>query len=170
MRAHRASYMLHHGQVPQGMCVCHRCDTPACVNPAHLFLGTHAENMADMAAKGRSPSRDRHGSHTRPERRPRGESHGHAKLTDSQVTEAVRRYYGGETQRAIAKDMGISQPMISDYVNGKHREGACAPPERECFEAIKEAHEDSPQAIGGEVIDVTKGPYVPNPVNQHTGD
>ncbi len=68
IKAHRYSWQIHFGLIPDGKNVLHRCDNPRCVNPHHLFIGTQDDNMKDMATKGRSPRGNNHWSHRMPER------------------------------------------------------------------------------------------------------
>ncbi len=134
--AHRVAFELFRGAIPEGMCVCHRCDTPACCNPDHLFLGTSVDNVVDRVAKGRTrvASGDRHGSRTHPERmargdrhparlRPeylaRGENHRNAKLTWAQVDAIRRRLLSGATRTAIARSFLVSRSTIDNIANGK---------------------------------------------------
>ncbi len=106
-RAHRLSWKFTFGEIPDGLCVLHKCDNPACVRPDHLFLGTFDDNNKDMAKKGRSvkgdknprrlhperyPIGDEHYSRTQPDRLARGKNHGCAKLTDDDVREIYRTY------------------------------------------------------------------------------
>jgi hypothetical protein len=102
VRTHRVSWEMHRGTIPEGLCVLHRCDVPACVNPDHLFLGDRDANNKDMQAKGRC---DR-------VKRPRGENHGCAKLTEDAVRQIRERRNKGETYASIARDFGVSLQTI----------------------------------------------------------
>lgn len=103
--AHRFAWELEHGAIPDGLRVLHKCDNPPCVNPDHLFLGTQADNVADMIAKGRKVN----GSHE-------GSANGRAVLTEDDVLEIRRRCAGGETQRALSQAFGISSSQIGYIV------------------------------------------------------
>lgn len=106
------------GPVPLGMCVLHRCDNPPCCNPAHLWLGTQAENVADRDEKGRTCNGDRHWSRQFPERQPRGEARVGAKLTDDKVRRIRELSRNGWTQQRIAKSIGLSQAGVSRVLRG----------------------------------------------------
>lgn len=97
VRAHRLSYEFVHGPIPAHLCVLHRCDTPSCVNPAHLFLGTQRDNIADEVSKGRQA---------------RGERHPFVKLTEQNVRE-IRRRAPHERYRALAAEFGVSHGTIT---------------------------------------------------------
>lgn len=122
-RAHRVAYERAVGPIPDGMLVCHHCDTPLCVNPAHLFAGTAADNMRDKVAKGRARCGygERHSSRTKPESVPRGDTHWNARLSDLDIERLRARRVGGAKLRELAQEFGISVGHASAVVNGVKR-------------------------------------------------
>lgn len=106
MQAHRLSWELHHEQqIPEGMLVCHLCDNPGCVNPAHLFLGTPSDNVQDCMRKGRRA-------------RIRGSEHGNSKLTEADVHEIRRALSRGVPQCRIGSAFGVGRHCISQIKTG----------------------------------------------------
>lgn len=100
--AHRASWEITMGAIPDGLLVCHRCDNPPCVNPDHLFVATHAENMADMVRKGRKP---------------KGVQHRDARLTEYDVLRIREINAAGRlSQKAIGKLFSVSAGHVSAIV------------------------------------------------------
>lgn len=103
-KAHRLAFELATGIHPDALKVCHTCDNPPCCNPAHLFLGTQAENLFDMRTKGRSA---------------RGSRHPFARLSETQAVEIRVRRAAGERGRVLAAEYGISEASVSDIVHGR---------------------------------------------------
>lgn len=110
--AHRFSYALHFGDVPPDLLVCHKCDVRRCVRPDHLFLGSAADNAADMVNKGRQATGDKHGSRTHPERL-LGRSQ---KLS---VADAKAIFVSGERTNDLAERYGVNRHTISNIRRGR---------------------------------------------------
>jgi len=104
MLAHRAAYVTYKGPIPLGMCVCHTCDTPLCVNPDHLFLGTVGDNVRDRDEKGRVQ---------------RGERHVRAKLDRTQVAVLREAFHLGFSRKKIRTYFKISKSACWQIINNQ---------------------------------------------------
>lgn len=104
--AHRHSYELAHGAIPRGLVVCHSCDVTACVNPAHLFLGSQGDNLRDASKKGHF-------------RVPRPTAH---KVTTEQLAEIDALLASGVLQVTIAAQYGVTRSWVCAYASGRIRQ------------------------------------------------
>lgn len=107
-KAHRVSYVIKYGDFDSSLFVCHRCDNPICVRPDHLFLGTHADNMRDMAVKGR---------HVSPYRG-KPELVASAKLTWDKVDRIRESARNGMTHAELSTEYGVARAQITRIVSG----------------------------------------------------
>lgn len=105
--AHRYSYELHIGPIPEGMLCCHHCDCPACCNPAHFFLGTKADNAHDRDKKGRNINHY-------------GEKHGRAKLDEAKVMAIFVDFDNGMTKAKISRKYNIGYSQVSRVLSKEH--------------------------------------------------
>lgn len=107
MTTHRFSWEVHHGSIPEGLCVLHHCDNRWCINPGHLFLGTYLDNHQDMDSKGRRVP-------------PRGERHHKAKLTDALVIEMRRlKAEKGLGCKKLGRMFGVTPRTACSILSGK---------------------------------------------------
>lgn len=110
--AHRFAWLVANGTIPVGLLVCHSCDNPPCCNPAHLWVGTVADNARDMAAKGRSAAQRHHVS--------RGSKNGQAKLREADIAVIRLRYVRRQvTLQQLASEFGVSESLIHCIVTRK---------------------------------------------------
>jgi hypothetical protein len=102
-RCSRISYQIYKGQIPNKMLVCHTCDNPPCVNPDHLFIGTHKDNMDDMVSKGKNK---------------KGTNNGRHKLNNNMIKE-IKKLYPIKSMPTLAKMYNVSVVNISSIIRGK---------------------------------------------------
>ena len=112
--AHRLSYEIAYGEIPKEMEVCHKCDNRCCVNPDHLFVGTHKDNMDDRDIKGRNISY-------------KGEKNGRAKLSEKDVCDIKAKRANGATFQEIADEYGVHKKTVMDAVSGRNWAGLPLP-------------------------------------------
>ena len=132
---HRAAYMAFNGEIPHGMVVCHHCDTPACVNPDHLFIGTQKDNLSDMDAKGRRVVSRRFGNanpmygrkHTEDAKDKQsraksgkylGSNHPKATITEQTAIE-IATFKGRQTAKETARFFNVSWHVVRNIWAGK---------------------------------------------------
>ena len=118
-RAHRVAWERSFGEIGTGLVVCHRCDNPKCINPAHLFLGTPLDNRRDCVAKGRQARGERSARYTHPETTARGERHGRARLSGEAVRQIRSRHATGlVTAKALAHEFGVGLTTVWHVIHG----------------------------------------------------
>lgn len=116
--AHRVSYELAYGKIPDGMEICHKCDNPCCVNPLHLFAGTRQDNIDDRERKGRNNP-------------PKGEGHPQAKLTELDVIAMRMERQSGVSFGKLAKKYGVCKKTVQNAVCGNNWAYLPTPPKGE---------------------------------------